>query len=167
MLLIIQYRGPIFARLGIPNANVPMPDVSATAAITLLLFFVLGFVLYAALFAAVGAMVSNEQDAQQAATPVIILIVMSAVFIQPVMLNPTSTTNKIISWIPFSAPILMPVRTSIVAVPWYEVALVMLGLIAACVVCLWIAARIYRVGILMYGKRPTLMEVARWIKYAR
>jgi len=167
MLLIIQYRGPIFARLGIPNANVPMPDVSATAAITLLLFFVLGFVLYAALFAAVGAMVSNEQDAQQAATPVIILIVMSAVFIQPVMLNPTSTTNKIISWIPFSAPILMPVRTSIIPVPWYELLLVMLGLAIACFVCVWIAARIYRVGILMYGKRPSLMELARWIKYAR
>ena len=74
------------------------------AAVSLLLFFILGFVLYAALFAAIGAMVSNEQDAQQAATPVTILIVMSAVFIQPVMLNPTSTTNKIISWIPFSAP---------------------------------------------------------------
>ncbi|HEY7568680.1 MAG TPA: hypothetical protein VH762_13980, partial [Gemmatimonadaceae bacterium] len=74
---------------------------------------------------------------------------------------------KVISWIPFSAPILMPVRTSIIPVPWYEILLVMLGLVVACLVCVWLAARIYRVGILMYGKRPSLMEVARWIKYAR
>lgn len=167
MVLIVKFRGPIFAKLGMANANVPVPDISAGAAVSLLLFFVFGFVLYAALFAAIGAMVSNEQDAQQAATPVTILIVMSAVFIQPVLLNPTSTTNKIISWIPFSAPILMPVRTSIIPVPWYEVVLVLLGLALACVACVWIAARIYRVGILMYGKRPTLVELARWIKYAR
>lgn len=167
MILIVKFRAPILARLGAPNAPVPVPDISISAAMSLLLFFVLGFVLYAALFAAIGAMVSNEQDAQQAATPVTILIVMSAVFIQPVMLNPTSTMNKVISWIPFSAPILMPVRISIIPVPWYEIVLVMLGLIAACAVCVWIAARIYRVGILMYGKRPSLVEVARWIKYAR
>jgi ABC-2 type transport system permease protein len=167
MFLLLKFRGPIFARLGVPNASFPLPDVGIGAMVTMLLFFVLGFVLYAALFAAIGAMVSNEQDAQQAATPVTILIVMSAVFIQPVMLNPTSTTNKIISWIPFSAPILMPVRTSIIAVPWYEIALVMLGLVVACLVCVWLAARIYRVGILMYGKRPSLVELARWIKYAR
>jgi ABC-2 type transport system permease protein len=167
MLLIVKFRGPIFARLGMPNASVPIPDVGLGAAVSLLLFFVLGFVLYAALFAAIGAMVSSEQDAQQAATPVTILIVMSAVFIQPVMLNPTSTTNKIISWIPFSAPILMPVRTSIIPVPWYEILAVMAGLVLACLGCVWLAARIYRVGILMYGKRPTLVELARWIRYAR
>lgn len=167
MILIVKNRGPILAALGVPNAQIPVPEVSLGAAALLLFFFVLGFVLYAALFAAIGAMVSNEQDAQQAATPVTILIVMSAVFIQPVMLNPTSTMNKVISWIPFSAPILMPVRTSIIPVPWYEILLVMLGLIVACVLCVWVAARIYRVGILMYGKRPSLVELARWIKYAR
>ncbi len=167
LALFVRFRGPILEWLGMPNAPIPLPGVGILDLVMLLVFFVLGFILYAALFAAIGAMVSNEQDAQQAATPVIILIVMSAVFIQPVMLNPTSTVNKVISWIPFSAPILMPVRTSIVSVPWYEILLVMLGLIVACVVCVWVAARIYRVGILMYGKRPSLIEVARWIKYAR
>jgi ABC-2 type transport system permease protein len=166
-VLIVQFRGPILSSLGMPNAPIPLPDLGFGAAAMLLVFFVLGFVLYAALFAAIGAMVSNEQDAQQAATPVTILIVLSAVFIQPVMLSPTSTVNKIITWIPFSAPILMPVRTSIVPVPWWEIALVMLGLVAACFVCVWLAARIYRVGVLMYGKRPSLAELARWIKYAR
>jgi ABC-2 type transport system permease protein len=167
LILITKFRGPIFRSLGVPNANIPIPDVGLGAALTLLGFFVLGFVLYAALFAAIGAMVSNEQDAQQAATPVTILIVMSAVFIQPVMLNPTSTMNKVISWIPFSAPILMPVRTSIIPVPWYEIVLVMLGLLLACFACVWLAARIYRVGILMYGKRPSIAELVRWVKYAR
>ena len=96
-----------------------------------------------------------------------ILIAMSAVFIQPVLLNPTARLSKVVSWIPFSAPILMPVRTSIIAVPWWETALVLLGLLGACMVCVALAARIYRVGILMYGKRPSLVELARWIKYAR
>jgi ABC-2 type transport system permease protein len=61
----------------------------------------------------------------------------------------------------------MPVRTSIVPVPWWEIAFVMLGLLLACLACVWVAARIYRVGILMYGKKPSLVELARWIKYAR
>lgn len=166
-VLIVQFRGPILAALGMPNAPIPLPDLGIGAAAMLLAFFVLGFVLYAALFAAIGAMVSNEQDAQQAATPVTILIVLSAVFIQPVMLSPTSTVNKVLTWIPFSAPILMPVRTSIVPVPWWEIALVMLGLVLTCWGCVWLAARIYRVGVLMYGKRPSLRELARWVKYAR
>ncbi len=167
LAFFVRFRGPILTWLGIPNAPITLPNIGVATVITLLLFFVLGFVLYASLFAAIGAMVSSDQDAQQAATPVTILIVMSAVFIQPVLLNPTSTSSKVVSWIPFSAPILMPVRTGIVPVPWWELVLVMLGLVLACLICLWIAARIYRVGILMYGKRPTLVELARWIKYAR
>ena len=167
LALIIKFRGPIFAYMGMPNATIPLPKIGIFAIVTLLLFFVLGFILYATIFAAIGAMVSSDQDAQQAATPVMIVIAMSAVFIQPVMLNPTATLSKAASWIPFSAPILMPVRAGIVAVPWWEVILVMLGLVLACMACVWLAARIYRVGILMYGKRPSLMELARWIRYAR
>ena len=167
LALLIKFRGPVLAFMGMPNATFPTPQIGIFAIVTLLTFFVLGFILYAALFAAIGAMVSNEQDAQQAATPVMIVIAMSAVFIQPVLLNPTATLSKAASWIPFSAPILMPVRSGIVAVPWWEVVLVMLGLVLACIVCVWLAARIYRVGILMYGKRPTFMELARWIRYAR
>ncbi|MGQ0538481.1 MAG: ABC transporter permease, partial [Gemmatimonadaceae bacterium] len=167
LALFIRFREPILAWLDIPNAPVSLPNIGFTAVLTVLLFFVLGFVLYAALFAAIGAMVSSEQDAQQAATPVMILIVMSAVFIQPVLLDPTATFSKVVSWIPFSAPILMPVRTGIIAVPLWETLLVMLGLVVACLGCLWLAARIYRVGVLMYGKRPSLAEVARWVRYAR
>ncbi|HJU72523.1 MAG TPA: ABC transporter permease [Gemmatimonadaceae bacterium] len=167
LALLIKFRGPVLSYMGMPNATIPLPQIGIFAIITLLLFFVLGFILYAALFAAIGAMVSNDQDAQQAATPVMIVIAMSAVFIQPVLLSPTATLSKAASWIPFSAPILMPVRSGIVAVPWWEVVLVMLGLVVACMVCVWFAARIYRVGILMYGKRPSLMELARWIRYTR
>ncbi len=145
---------------------VVLPHVGLAAAIVLLLFFVLGYIFYSSLFAAVGAMVSNEQDAQQAATPVILLLVTPMLFIQTILLNPSSRTAEILSWIPFAAPIIMPLRMIVTSVPWLEVALTLAGVLAACAAAVWLAARIYRVGLLMYGKRPSLGEVVRWVRRA-
>jgi ABC-2 type transport system permease protein len=159
------FRAQIFAKLGMPAMpNVPLPHVPLMLIIALVLFFILGYGLYAALFAAVGAMVSSQEDAQQAAQPVIMLLVFSIIFAQPVMLNPTSRMAQIVSWIPFSAPVIMPLRMSAVQVSWYELTFVLVGLAITCAVCVWLSARIYRVGLLMYGKRPSLRELARWIR---
>jgi ABC-2 type transport system permease protein len=84
-----------------------------------------------------------------------------------VLLNPGSTLARVASLVPFSAPIIMPLRMSLVNVPPLDLAISVLGLLAACVASVWLAARIYRVGLLMYGKRPTLRELARWVRYAR
>ena len=92
------------------------------------------------------------------------MVIFAAVFIQPVVLKPESQLSTIVSWIPFSAPILMPVRLSLVAVPWYELAGVIAGMILTCFVAVWVASRVYRVGLLMYGKRPTWGELARWVR---
>jgi ABC-2 type transport system permease protein len=165
--LLIRFREPLMARLGIPSVPFGLPSITMWTGLVLIAFFVLGFVFYSSLFAAVGAMVTNDQDAQQAATPVTLLAVFSIIFLQPVILNPTSQLSKIVSWLPFSAPIIMPARLSLIPISPIEVGLVLLGSLAGCVATVWLAARIYRVGILMYGKKPTLAELGRWIRQAR
>ncbi|HEV7991752.1 MAG TPA: ABC transporter permease [Gemmatimonadaceae bacterium] len=144
-----------------------IPSISPGTAIALFLFFVLGFVFYAALFAAVGSMVNSQEDVQQASTPVMLLLVSSVIFMGPIMTNPGSNLARTMSLIPFSAPILMPLRMTLVPVPWYEIVGAIAGVLIACLVSIWLSARIYRVGLLMYGKKPSLRELARWVRYAR
>lgn len=143
-----------------------LPSFSFFFLLALVLFFVLGYVFYACLYAAVGSTVNSESEAQQAATPVAMLLVVSAVFIQPVALAPQSTLSTVMSMLPFSAPIMMPMRMSITAVPGWQVATSLIGMAIACVGAIWFSARIYRVGLLMYGKRPTIREIFKWLRYS-
>ncbi len=139
---------------------------SPGTALIILAYFVLGFIFYSALFAAVGAMVSSQEDIQQAAMPVMLMLVSSVIFMGPILTNPGSSLARTMTLLPFSAPILMPLRMSLVTVPWYEVAASLGGVAIACVLSIWLSARIYRVGLLMYGKRPSFRELARWVRYA-
>lgn len=131
--------------------------------LVVLLFFVLGFVFYGSLYAAVGATVSSEQEARQASQPVILLLILSIVFVEPILTNPNSEMARVMSLLPFSSPILMPLRMAITDVSAFEVAVSILILLIGCMGSVWLAARIYRVGLLMYGKRPSLSELRRWI----
>jgi ABC-2 type transport system permease protein len=126
-----------------------------------------GFIFYASLFAAVGAMVNSQEDVQQAATPVMLLLVSSVIFMGPIMANPGSAMARTMSMLPTSAPIIMPLRITLVPVPWIEVVGALSGVAAACAAAIWISGRVYRVGLLMYGKKPSIGELARWIKHAR
>jgi ABC-2 type transport system permease protein len=161
---LAKLRGPILERLGVQAQNFPLPTVSLGVAVILLLFFVLGYVLYSSLFAAVGAMVNNDQDAQQAATPVMLLLVTSIIFVQPILFNPTSRLASVMSWLPFSAPIITPLRMIVVPISPLELTGSIAVLLASCVGAVWLAARIYHTGLLMYGKRPTLRELVRWLR---
>jgi ABC-2 type transport system permease protein len=82
------------------------------------------------------------------------------------MTNPGSGLARTMSLLPFSAPILMPLRMTLVPVPWFEVAGSIVGVAVACLAAIWVSARIYRVGLLMYGKRPTFRELSRWVRYS-
>ncbi len=166
-VLMFKLRQPLLDKFGITTMPFALPDISIGLAFLLLLFFILGFIFYSSLYAAVGASVNTEQEAQQAVQPMLILLVATAIFINPILLNPTSKLASIMSWLPFSAPIIMPLRLSLGSVPWYEVAGSLVGVAIACWGATWLAARIYRVGLLMYGKRPTLREMARWVKQSR
>ena len=166
-VLMFKLRQPLLDKFGITTMPFALPDISVGLALLLLLFFILGFIFYSSLYAAVGASVNTEQEAQQAVQPMLILLVATAIFINPILLNPTSRLASIMSWLPFSSPIIMPLRLSLGSVPWYEVAGSLVGVGLACWGATWLAARIYRVGLLMYGKRPTLSEMARWVRQSR
>jgi ABC-2 type transport system permease protein len=134
--------------------------------VVVLLYFLLGFVFYASLLAAAGSMVNNEQDAQQAAMPVMYLLIGAWLFVNSVIVNPSGRIATVLSWLPFSSPIIMPMRVGLSSVGWPSI----VGSLAVCALgcagAVWLAARIYRVGMLMYGKKPSLAEVAKWVKYA-
>jgi len=131
--------------------------------VLVLVLFLLGLLFYGALYAAVGATVGSEQDARQAAFPVVLLLVLTAVLISPTVQNPTSTLAVTMSMLPFSSPIILPIRMAITNVPTIQVVASLAILVLSCLGAIWLAGRIYRVGLLMYGKRPTLAEVRRWI----
>jgi len=164
---MFKLRQPILHKFGVSTMPFALPEISIGLALLLLLFFVLGFVFYSSLYAAVGSSVNTEQEAQQAVQPMLILLVATAIFINPILINPTSTLATVMSLLPFSAPIIMPLRLALGSVPWYELVISLVGVFLACLGATWLAARIYRVGLLMYGKRPTLREMGRWISYSR
>jgi ABC-2 type transport system permease protein len=166
-VVMFKLRQPILHKFGVQTLPFALPEISIGLALLLLLFFVLGFVFYSSLYAAVGSSVNTEQEAQQAVQPMLILLVATAIFINPILINPTSTLATVMSLLPFSSPIIMPLRLALGSVPWYELVIALVGVFLACLGATWLAARIYRVGLLMYGKRPTLREMGRWISYSR
>jgi ABC-2 type transport system permease protein len=143
-----------------------LPQISAFQIVTLILFFLLGYTFYASIFAAVGAMCSSPEEANQAAFPAMLPLIASIVFVQPILSAPTSTLANVMSMLPFSSPIVMPMVMSATPVPTWQVLTALLLLVVACVGTIWVSARIYRVGLLMTGKRPSLKELVRWVRYA-
>lgn len=159
---------------GIPGGNVDNPVAEVLGAVASLniplivgcfLFYYLGgYLLYSALFGAVGAAVDNDADTQQFMLPITLPIIFSFVFAQFVLRDPDGTLAFWTSIIPFTSPIIMMVRVPF-GVPAWEIALSMVLLVLGFIGTTWIAARIYRVGILMYGKKVSYKELAKWIFY--
>ena len=143
-----------------------MPHVTGATFAVFMAYFLGGFFLYSAMFAAVGAMSSTEQEARQAQQPVSWMLVLSFISMFAMLNDPGSTLAVTLSLIPFSSPVAMPVRWAAGNLPASELALSLAILVAGIVAVTWIAARIYRVGILMTGKRPNLKELVRWVRSA-
>jgi ABC-2 type transport system permease protein len=160
---MFEAREPLLRRLGVATLAMNLPDITLAVAALLLVFFVLGFTFYAALFAVVGATVNSEQEAQQAQLPVAMLLVVSISFLQSVISAPDGGLARTLSALPFSSPILMPLRLASTPVPATEVVGSLVALIAGCYVAVFVAGRVYRGAVLMYGKRPTLREMWRWV----
>jgi ABC-2 type transport system permease protein len=129
-------------------------------------FFLLGFLLYSAMSAALGSSVNSEQEAQQLQIIVLMPLIISVIFMTPVIQHPHSTLSVVLSLIPFCAPLLMYIRIVVETPPMWQIGLSIALLIGTIYLMLSICSRIYRVGILMYGKRPTLPEIVKWMKYA-
>jgi ABC-2 type transport system permease protein len=164
--LLYAQRSHILGRRGIGDAGqvFQVPHVTATTGVVFGAYFLGGFFLYSAMFAAVGAMSSNEQEARQAQQPVSMLLVASFISMFAMLNDPGSTLAVTLSMIPLSAPIAMPVRWAAGTLPASEVALSLGILLVSILAVAWVAARIYRVGILMTGKRPNLKEIVRWVR---
>jgi ABC-2 type transport system permease protein len=129
------------------------------------LYFVLGYLMYSAMFAGAGAMLTSEQDIQQVLIPVMMPIIVPIILMPAVVDTPSAMWVQVLSLIPVFSPILMPVRNTVITVPvWQNLAAIGL-LVVAIWGMAWVAGRIYRVGILMKGKPPTLPQLLRWIRY--
>ena len=127
-------------------------------------YFLAGYLMYSALFAAVGSAVDAEADTQQFVLPITIPLILSFVLITPIMENPDGTLAFWMSMIPFTSPVIMMVRLPFGVANW-ELALSIGILIASFIATTWLAGRIYRTGILMYGKKATYREIWKWLKY--
>ena len=157
------------------NADLDPEMMQAIAAVTdisylmkifvsMILFVFGGFLLYAAMFAAVGSAVDNVQDASQLQTPITVPIILGLLMMMAVINDPTSKLAFWFSVIPFTSPIVMMARIPY-DIPTWEIVLSLVVLYASFVALVWFAAKIYRVGIFMYGKKPTLKELWKWMRY--
>jgi ABC-2 type transport system permease protein len=128
-------------------------------------YFLGGYMLYSSMFAAIGAAVDNETDTQQFMLPIMLPLILGVyVGFATVMNDPHGSIAVLFSHIPFTSPIVMLMRVPF-GVSWYELALSMTLLLITFVFMVWLAAKIYRVGILMYGKKPTYKDLYKWLKY--
>ena len=139
------------------------PGVLAAFAV----FFFLGYLLYSTIYAAIGAISTTEQEGQQLQFFVVIPLVLSVFLLSPVVQTPDAPVVAWLSMVPFFAPVVMYARIVIQTPPLWQIALSLLLLIATIAGIMVLCARIYRVGILMYGKRATLPEILKWLKYAK
>ncbi len=168
--------GLLLLTFGLPYLLAVQPEFSeiqealdvipqAGGLVLFLTFFVLGYFLFSSLYAAVAAMCSSDEEAQQTQIPVTILLVIPMIALAPIIENPHSTLATSLSLVPFFSPILMFPRF-MAGAPLWQVGLSLLLMVVAIWVVAWVAGRIYRVGILMQGKRPTLPEIVRWVREA-
>jgi len=165
--IVLKAAGPGGAALaagGAPGASLSAISIGVFA--IALVYFLLGFLFYATLFAAAGSMVNSEQEAQQAVFPVMLLLMSGWLTVNPVLINPNSTLSVVMSWLPWSSPIIMPIRMGLTTVTPLSIAGSILVALLGSIGAIWLSARIYRVGMLMYGKRPTMGELMKWIRYA-
>jgi ABC-2 type transport system permease protein len=129
-----------------------------------LVFFIFGYLLYSSIMAALAAAVDSEEDMNQFMFPITIPLIMSMVLLSAVIKNPEGSLAFWGSMIPFTSPIIMMVRIPF-GVSWFEIAISITILILTTYGAIWMAAKIYRTGILMYGKKPTWKELGKWIRY--
>ena len=141
-----------------------LPEVPPLLLGAFVAYFLLGYFLYAAMFAAVGAAVNNQQEAQSLAFPIMMPLVAGVMTSFAVMGSPDSRLSVVLSLIPFLTPLLMFLRITVLTPPAWQIALSVALMLGSIALLTWLAGRVYRVGILMYGKRPTFPEMVRWAR---
>ncbi len=151
------------ANMSAAGMSISIPDINALTVVYFFVFFLLGFFIYATIYALIGSMVTNVQEGGQFAMLPIMFLVIAFYLSFVVIRDPNSSISFWASIAPFLAPITMPVRILAETPPFWQIALSILLNCLAIAGLVWLAARVYRVGMLMYGKRATIPEVWKWI----
>lgn len=148
---------------GVPSR---IPTIPFSHYIYFGLFFLLGYFIYATIYALVGSMVTTAQEGGQLAMPIILILVVSFYLFLPVSRSPDSAFSFWVSMLPFSAPVAMLVRIVTQTPPFWQIALSLLIGFGTVLLIMWFTSRVYRVGMLMYGKRASIPEAWRWLRQA-
>jgi ABC-2 type transport system permease protein len=163
--ITLAYRDEILGLFGKSSDGAALPPLTAGVVAIALAFFILGYFFYASMYAAVGAMVSSEQDTQQVQMPITMLLVIGFACVSMVSGDPRGLTATIVTMLPFWSALLMPMRYLLGAASVLEVVISLAILLGSTMLIARAAAKIYRVGVLMYGKRPGVRELLRWLRY--
>lgn len=150
----------------VSSGDFGMPKIPFAMLFYFVLFFVLGYFVYASVYTTIAAPFNNEQEATQFMMIPVILILAGFMVYPAVMNNPNGGLAVFFSIFPFTSSLVMFLRTAVSEPPPWQVALSILMLIATTIGLAWFAGRVYRVGILMYGKKPTIPEILRWVRYS-
>lgn len=163
--LILAYAVTVAHAFG--NGHSPLGvHISPLLLACFVIFFMGGYFLFASMYAAIGAVVSDQNDAQQLQMPITFLLVASFFLFGVIASDPSSTASVILTLIPFFSPILMVFRVALETPPLWQLGLSIGILLVTTAGVVYVTARIYRVGVLMYGKRPSLIELFRWMRYS-
>ncbi len=142
-----------------------MPTIPPYIFIYFIVFFILGYFLYGTMYSGIGSMVNNEKEAQQLVMPVTMFLIVPIMLMMFLVRSPDSPVSVVLSLIPFFSPILMLLRICILLPPFSQIAAAIVLLVLTTILMIWLSAKIYRVGILMYGKRPSFSEIVKWMRY--
>ncbi|MFZ4620207.1 MAG: ABC transporter permease [Bacteroidota bacterium] len=146
------------------NFATPVPFVAGDNMLLLFIYFVLGYFMYVGIFIIAGSTVSTEQEAQQMTQYITIFLVLPIAFAVPLMLNPDSMMVKIMSQVPLLTPTMMALRFSVRTPEWWEIALSITTLCLTIYGLMWMAGKVFRIGILITGKKPSFKEIYGWLK---
>ena len=164
-LAVFTAPGVIASIAGLPE-GVKLPTVTVAMVLHFILLFILGFFVYSSLYAAIGSAFNNLQEAQQVAGVVVFFLIIPVLLVFPIINDPNSTFALVTSLIPLFTPLLMTLRIALEMPPFWQILLAYALTFGFLLGMVWICARIYRIGILMYGKKPTFQELWKWIRYA-
>lgn len=172
--LALKYAGSIAELLNLgpektammQSITAALPKVPLSVGVVFILFFIGGFLIYSTLYAVIGSLATTNQEAQQMVFPAVMPLIIGFLMANTALQNADAPVAKVGAMIPLTSPMVMPVRAVLGAATTLEIALSFLLVVATAFAILWLSGKVYRIGIFATGKRPTMREVARWIRTA-
>ncbi len=163
-VLVLIYGASVAFMINPATVIENLPSFQISVFIYFIMFFLLGYFLYSTFYIIVGSMVDNEQDAQNVQMPIVIFLVIPMMVAPLILSHPDSTISTVLSLIPLLTPIVMFLRINILTPPFYQILISIILTLLTTLLMVWISARIYKVGMLIYGKKVNFPEIIKWLK---